>query len=155
MTALLACGTRLPIAVPLLVILITSPVPGTVIVPFPSNVAMICVWFIGIMAVVLTVSSQIGWAENSNPNDGVVVLLPVVEADTGLTVVDAKTIASVKIVAAAVVIAGYLLHSKVIFLLLSLIFSVLILYASGIEKTNDKRVESIDKKRHQCSERMI
>jgi hypothetical protein len=29
-------------------------------VPFPSNVAMLCVWFIGIMAVVLTVSSQIG-----------------------------------------------------------------------------------------------
>jgi hypothetical protein len=58
--------------------------------------------------------------------------LPVVEADTGLVLVDAKIIASVKIVT-AVVIAGYLLHSKVIFLLLSL-FSVFILCASGIEK---------------------
>ena len=57
--------------------------------------------------------------------------LPVVEADTGLILVDAKIIASVKIVA-AVVIAEYLLHSKVIFLLLSL-FSVFILCASGIE----------------------
>ena len=79
--------------------------------------------------------------------------LPVVEADTGITVVDAKISISVKIVA-AVVIAGYLLHSKVIFLLLSLIFSVFILYASGIEKTNDKRVESIEEKRDQCSERI-
>jgi hypothetical protein len=81
------------------------------------------------------------------------VALPVVEADTGLILVDVKIIASVKIVT-AVVIAGYLLHSKVIFLLLSLILSVFILYASEIEKTNDKRVKSIDEKRYQCSERI-
>jgi hypothetical protein len=53
----------------------------------------------------------------------VVVLLPVVEADTGLKVVDAKTIASVKIVAT---VARYVLRSRFIFLLLSS-FSVFIL----------------------------
>ena len=58
-------------------------------------------------------------------------LLPVVEADTGLILVDAKISASVKIVAA--VNAGYLLYTKAILLLLSLIFSVFILCASGIE----------------------
>jgi hypothetical protein len=36
-------------------------------------------------------------------------VLPVVEADTGLTVVDAKIIASVKIVAAVVVVVDQML----------------------------------------------
>jgi hypothetical protein len=71
-------------------------------------------------------------------------VLPVVEADTGITVVDAKIIASVKIVA-AVVIAGYLLYSKVIFLLLSL-FSVFILCASGIEKQMIKELSQLTRK---------
>ncbi len=68
-------------------------------------------------------------------------MLPVVEADTGITVVNAKISASVKIVA-AVVIAGYLLHSRVIFLLLSL-FSVFILCASGIEKQMIKELSQL------------
>lgn len=47
-------------------------------------------------------SSQIGWEDNSNPDDDVavvVVVLPVAEADSGV-VLDARIIASVKIVAA-------------------------------------------------------
>ena len=55
-------------------------------------------------------------------------LLPVVEADTGLILVDAKISASVKIEAAA---ARYAFCSEGIFLLL-LLFSVFILRASGI-----------------------
>jgi hypothetical protein len=47
----------------------------------------------------------------------VVVLSPVVEADTGVIVVDAKTIVSVKIVAAAAVVARWVLCSRDIFLL--------------------------------------
>jgi cell division protein FtsW (lipid II flippase) len=57
----------------------------------------------------------------------VVVVLPVVEADTGVVVVDVKIIASVKIVAAAV--ARYVLCSRGIFLLL-LLLSIFILCAS-------------------------
>ena len=48
----------------------------------------------------------------------VVVSLPVVEADTGLIIVDATIMVSVKIVAAAVVIARGILCSPRIFLLL-------------------------------------
>ena len=70
--------------------------------------------------------------------------LPVVDADTGLILVDAKIIASVKIVA-AIVIAEYLLHSKVIFLILSL-FSVFILCASGIEKQMIKELSQLTRK---------
>src|SRR5687767_14362628 len=53
------------------------------------------------------------------PTDGVVVVVlsPVVEADTGVIVVDAKTIVSVKIVAAAAVVARWVLCSRDIFLL--------------------------------------
>ena len=58
-------------------------------------------------------------------------LSPVVEADAGLILVDAKIIASVKIEAAAVV-ARYAFCSGGIFLLLLLLFSVFILRASGI-----------------------
>jgi hypothetical protein len=59
----------------------------------------------------------------------VVVLLPVVEADTEL-VVDAKIIVSVKSVAAAV--ARYVLFSRGIFLLLSL-FSIFIFVRLDME----------------------
>jgi hypothetical protein len=57
--------------------------------------------------------------------------LPVVEADTGVIVVDAKIIVSVKIVAA--VVAIWVLFGRGIFLLLLLLFSVSILPASHIE----------------------
>ncbi len=70
MTVLLACDTKLAIAVSLIVILIVSPVSGTVIVPFPSNATMLCVRFIGVMLVVHTRSSHTGLADNSNPEDG-------------------------------------------------------------------------------------
>jgi len=65
---------------------------------------------------------------SSPPTDVVVVVvsLPVVEADTGLIVVDAKIIANIKIVAA---IAKYALYDRDVFLLL-LFFSVFILRAS-------------------------
>jgi hypothetical protein len=93
------------IAVPLLVMLIVSPVSGTVIVPFPSKSMILCVSFIGVTPVVATRSCQIGCGDNSIPDDGVVivvvVLLSVVEAATGVVVIlDAKIIANVKIVAA-------------------------------------------------------
>jgi hypothetical protein len=55
--------------------------------------------------------------------------LPAVEADTGLIVVDAKTIANVNTVAA---VARYVLCSRRIFLLLSL-FSVFIYVCSEDE----------------------
>ena len=50
-------------------------------------------------------------------------MLPVVEADTGVIVVDAKIIVSVKIVA-AVIVARYVLCSRGIFLLLLLLLSL-------------------------------
>ena len=66
-------------------------------------------------------------------------LLPVVEADTGVVVDDARIIASVKIVAAAVVVARWVLCSRGIFLLLLLLFGVFILCASGMEKQRIKK----------------
>ena len=59
-----------------------------------------------------------------------VVVLPAVEADTGV-VVDAKIITSVKIVAAAV--ARYLLCNRGIFLLLLELFSTFILRSFRVE----------------------
>lgn len=111
------------IAVPLLVMLIVSPVSGTVIVPFPSKSMILCVSFIGVTPVVATRSCQIGCGDNSIPDDGVVivvvVLLSVVEAATGVVVIlDAKIIANVKIVAA---VTTGMLRSKSIFLLLLLL----------------------------------
>jgi hypothetical protein len=110
------------IAVPLLVMLIVSPVSGTVIVPFPSKSMILCVSFIGVTPVVATRSCQIGCGDNSIPDDGVVivvvVLLSVVEAATGVVVIlDAKIIANVKIVAA---VTRGMLRSKSIFLLVLL-----------------------------------
>jgi hypothetical protein len=59
-------------------------------------------------------------------------VLPVVVVEAATRVVDAKIIASVKIVATAVVVARYVLCSGGIFLLLlSLLFRVFILHASG------------------------
>jgi hypothetical protein len=111
------------IAVPLLVMLIVSPVSGTVIVPFPSKSMILCVSFIGVTPVVATRSCQIGCGDNSIPDDGVVivvvVLLSVVEAATGVVVIlDAKIIANVKTVAA---VTTGMLRSKSIFLLLLLL----------------------------------
>jgi len=111
------------IAVPLLVMLIVSPVSGTVIVPFPSKSMILCVSFIGVTPVVATRSCQIGCGDNSIPDDGVVivvvVLLSVVEAATGVVVIlDAKIIANVKIVVA---VTTGMLRSKSIFLLLLLL----------------------------------
>jgi hypothetical protein len=56
--------------------------------------------------------------------------LPAVEADTGLIVVDAKTIANVNTVAA---VARYVLCSRRIFLLLLSLFSVFIYVCSEDE----------------------
>jgi hypothetical protein len=109
------------IAVPLLVMLIVSPVSGIVIVPFPSRSLILCVSFIGVTPVVATRSCHIDCGDNSIPDDGVVivvvvVLLSVVEAATGVVVIlDAKIIANVKIVAA---VTRGMLRSKSIFLLL-------------------------------------
>jgi len=61
-----------------------------------------------------------------------VVVLPAVEADTGV-VAGAKIITSVKIVAAAV--ARYVLCSRGIFLLLLELFSTFILRSSRVENT--------------------
>ena len=58
----------------------------------------------------VAISSQTGWADNSNADVVivVVVVLPVVEADDGV-VVDAKIIANVKVVAA---VARYAFGSR-------------------------------------------
>jgi hypothetical protein len=65
--------------VPLLVIGIVSPVSGTVSVPFPIKVAIVCVSFIEVTPVFVATSSQTGCDDNSNPDEVlVVVLLPVV-----------------------------------------------------------------------------
>ena len=113
---------------------IVSPVSGTVSVPFPMNVAILCVWFIGVTLVFVTISSQTGWADNSNADVVivVVVVLPVVEADNGVAV-DAKIIANVKVVAA---VARYAFGSRDI--LVILLFIVLILRASWDENQRIK-----------------
>jgi hypothetical protein len=89
---------------------IVSPVSGTVSVPFPMNVAILCVWFIGVTLVFVAISSQTGRGDNSNADVAivVVVVLPVVEADNAV-VVNAKIIANVKVVAA---VARYALGSR-------------------------------------------
>jgi hypothetical protein len=105
-----------------------------------------------IVALAMKLNSNWGWGvtastlcpmilpcstKNGSPRDSVmsvvvvVVLLPVVEADTEL-VVDAKIITSVKIVAAAA--ARYVLFSRGIFLLLlSLLFSIFIFVRLDME----------------------
>src|ERR671915_161786 len=104
-----------------------------------------------IVALAMKLNSNWGWGvtastlcpmilpcstKNGFPRDSVmsvvvvVVLLPVVEADTEL-VVDAKIITSVKIVAAAA--ARYVLFIRGIFLLLSLLFSIFIFVRLDME----------------------
>src|SRR5215207_9278899 len=86
---------------------------------------------------------------SSSPADVVVVVVfsPVVEADTGVIVADTKIIVSVKIVAATVVVARRVLFSRGIFLiLLSLLFSVFILRASGMEKQRIKTLQQLTRK---------
>ncbi len=68
--------------------------------------------------------------------------MPVVEADTGLIVVDAKIIVSVKIVAA--VVARQVLCSRDIFLLL--LFGIFILRAPGMEKQRIKKLQQLTRK---------
>jgi hypothetical protein len=78
-------------------------------------------------------------------------VLPVVEADTGVIVVDAKIIASVKIVAAAVVVvvARYVLCSRGIFLLLLLsLFSVFIFRTCWDAKQKIKEFHQLTRKEH-------
>ena len=53
------------IAAPLLlVMLMVCPVSRTVRVPFPMNVTIECVWFIGVIAEIVAYSSQIGCCDN-------------------------------------------------------------------------------------------
>ena len=65
-------------AVPLVVKLIVSVVFGIVTVPFPVNVALICVWFIGTVLVVVVCSCMIGSGDNCIPDDVLVVVVAVV-----------------------------------------------------------------------------
>ena len=61
---------------------IVSPVSGTVSVPFPMNVAILCVWFIGVKPVFVASYSQTSCDDNSiPPDDGENVI---VAADVGL-----------------------------------------------------------------------
>ena len=46
---------------------IVSPVSGTVSVPFPMNVAILCVWFIGVKPVFVASYSQTSCDDNSIP----------------------------------------------------------------------------------------
>ena len=84
------------IAVPLLVVLMVCVVLGRVRVPFPENVKVACVWFIGVMFGSGERSSKIGWGDNSIPDDeedvvAVVLLVVVVVAAAGVAMFDVKT----------------------------------------------------------------